>query len=182
MRRAFTLVEVLITVALFVVTMLALTQLYLVFGRLVAIQNPSIEVSLDADRIVDTVRTFGLQANRVVSTHSFSGTTYTSGTTTVIFELPAVDSAGGVVPSMYDYVGVHASSTNVYRLIDVAAGSARAPGTKQLTSVLGTLDFAYDSSIFSSVTSLTVNATTSVVVREQVVQTHRRGHIYLRNL
>jgi len=182
MSRGFTLIEVLVTVALSAVLILAITQLYLVYGRIIMSQTSSIDVTLGGSNIIDAARAAGLQAKRVVATHAFSGTNYSSGTTTAIFELPAIDVSGALITNTYDYIGIHASSTNAYRLIDAAPGSSRMSGTKRLTDVLGALSFAYDSPSFPSVTSVTVDATTSAVVRGETLQMHLRGHIYLRNL
>src|SRR3989344_8978251 len=137
--RAFTLIEVLITTALFAVLIGAITQLYVVFGRMVSLKQSTIGATLSVSAITDAVRGAGLEAGGVASTHVFSSTSYSSGTTTVIFELPAVDASGAPVINAYDYVGVHATGTSVYRFIDAAPGSFRTSGTKQLTSVLDEL-------------------------------------------
>ena len=180
--RGFTLIEVVITVTLSVILMLASVQLYVMYGRVIIVQQSSIDVALDASGIMDATRTAGLQAKRVVATHSFSGIWYTSGATTTLFELPAIDASGAIITNAYDYIGIYASSTSAYRLIDATPGSSRLSGEKQLTNVLGALTFTYDNPSFPLVTSITVNATTSAVVRGEVLQTHLRGHIYLRNL
>ncbi|MEK7114416.1 MAG: prepilin-type N-terminal cleavage/methylation domain-containing protein [Patescibacteria group bacterium] len=182
MPRGFTLIEVLVTVALSAVLMLAITQLYVVYGRIVLFQKSSISVALGGSNIMDATRTAGLQAKRVVATHIFSGISYDSGTTTAIFELPAVDASGAIMAGAYDYIGIHASGTSAYRLVDAALGSSRVSGEKRLTDVLGALNFSYDDSNFPSVTSVTVDATTSAVVRGETTQVHLSGRIYLRNL
>lgn len=182
MPRAFSLVETVITVALSAILMLATAQLYIVYGRVIVFQQSSIAVALGGSSIMDVVRSAGMQAKKVVATHIFSGTSYNSGTTVAIFELPAIDVSGAIISNVYDYIGIYATSTRVYRLIDAAPASARVSGEKQLTNVLGALSFTYDNPDFSSVTSITVDATTSDMVRGETIQTHLRRHIYLRNL
>ena len=182
MSRGFTLIEVVITVALSAILMLAITQLYVVYGRVILFQKSTIDVAQGASGIIDAVRAAGLQAKQVVATHTFSGVSYASGTTTALFELPAIDASGAIVSNAYDYIGIHASGTSVYRLIDVAPGSVRPSGTKQLTKVLDALSFVYDNPSFPLVTNITVDATTSAMVRGETTQMHLRGHIYLRNL
>ncbi|MEK7086215.1 MAG: prepilin-type N-terminal cleavage/methylation domain-containing protein [Patescibacteria group bacterium] len=182
MKRGFTLVEVLITTALFTALMVAVVQLYVVYGRVILFQKSSIGIVLGGSSIVDAVRMAGLQATHVVASHSFSGASYNSGTMTAIFELPAINASGAIITSAYDYIGISASSTNVYRLIDAAPGSARVSGTKQLTTVLGALSFTYDNTSFPSVTSVIVDATTTAILKGSTAQTHLRERIYLRNL
>jgi len=182
MSRGFSFIEVLITTALFAVLVLAITQLYLVYGRVIVFQTSSIDVTLGGSYIIDATRTAGLQAKRIIATHAFPSVNLTSGTTTVIFELPAIDVAGAPIMGSYDYVGIYASSTNAYHLIDAAPGSSRISRERRLTGALGALSFVYDSPSFPSVTSVTVDATTSALVRGETVQMHLRGHVFLRNL
>lgn len=181
-HSAFTLIEVLITIALSVILILAIEKLYVVYGRVIISQKSSIEVALGGNNIMDAVRDAGSQARQIVATHAFSGLNYNSSTTTVLFELPSVDASGAIIAGAYDYIGIHASSTVAYRLIDAAPGSSRLSGEKRLTNVLGALSFVYDTQSFPSVTNIIVDATTSAIVRGETIQTHLREHIYLRNL
>lgn len=182
MSRAFTLLEVLITTALSVILMLAITQLYIVYGRAIVFHQASIDAALGGSAIMDATRMAGSQARSVVASHSFSGVWYNSGTTTVIFELPAIDASGATITNAYDYIGIYASSSDAYRIIDVAPGSARLLGEKRLTSVLGALSVTYDNPLFPLVTSITIDATTSVMIRGEMMHTHLGGRIYLRNI
>jgi prepilin-type N-terminal cleavage/methylation domain-containing protein len=178
----FTLIEILITIALFAILMFGISQLYLVYGRAVTLQESSIGIALGGSSIVDAVRTAALQAGQVVATHTFSGVVYESATTTAIFELPAVDTSGAIITNTYDYIAISASGSNVYRIVDAASGSARLSGEKRLTGALGELSFTYDNASFPSVASIIVDATTTALVRGTTRQTHLREHIYLRNL
>ena len=181
MQRAFTLIEIVIVIGLFAIMVLGIAQLYIVFGRVITMQSSSISVTLGGSAIVDTVRVAGLRCC-VVQSHTFSGVSYNSGTTTAIFELPAIDASGAIIVGTFDYVGIYVSSTTVYRTVDAAVGSSRTSGTKVLTDSLGALTFTYDTASFPSVTSVIVDATTSAVVKGQTTQMHLRSHTYLRNL
>jgi prepilin-type N-terminal cleavage/methylation domain-containing protein len=180
--RAFTLIEVLVTTALSVILLLVIVQLYVVYGRTIIFHQTSLDVALGGSTIMDAARMAGSQAKSVIATHSFSGVSYNSGTTTVIFELPAVDASGAIITSAYDYIGIYASSSNAYRIIDAAPGSVRVSSEKRLTGVLDALSFTYNSPLFPSVTNITINATTSATIRGEMTQTHLRGHIYLQNI
>ncbi|MBI4088901.1 hypothetical protein HY415_02290 [Candidatus Kaiserbacteria bacterium] len=182
MSRAFTLIESVIVVALFIVVMLGVMQLYIVFGRVIAGQSASISAVLGGSDIIDAARSAGLPARSVVAAHTFSSVSYSSGTTTAIFELPSIDSSGALIPNASDYIGIYASSTEAYRVIDAAQDSARVSGKKLLTNSLDALSFTYDSASFPSVTNVTVDATTSALARGQVASVHLRERIYLRNL
>jgi len=177
MSRGFTLIEVVVTVVLFTALALAVAQLDIFYDRVVLFQKASIEVVAGGNAVVDAVRTAGLQARRVVAAHTFSGVEYGSGATAVVFELPAVDAEGAVLPDTYDYVAVDASGASAFRRTDAAPGSARLSGEKRLTNVLGALGFSYDTPDVPSVRSVTVDATTSAAT----AQLHLRGQVRLRN-
>ncbi len=182
MYKGFTLIEVLITTTLFAVLVLAVVQLYVVYGRVIDLQKSSISVALDGSSIMHVAREAGLQATNVVASRTFEGITYESGTTTIIFEIPSIDASGSILSGAYDYVGMYASGTAAYRVIDSAPGSVRTRGTKTLTNALNALSFTYDNASFPSVASFTVDATTTATVRGVLTQMHLREHIYLRNL
>lgn len=182
MLRGFTLVEMIITIALSLALMLAATQLYVVYGRAVLVEQASINLALGGSSIMDSVRSAGLQANRVVTSHIFSGVTRSSGSSTVIFELPSIDAAGDIVVGSYDYVVIYASGTSVYRVTDAAAGSARRSEEKILTTALDALSFTYDDVSFGNVSSVAASATTTTLVRGETKQTHFYQHVYLRNI
>ncbi len=180
--RGYTLIEVTVTIALFLIALLGVAQLYIVYERVISLQSASIDVALDASAIADAVRTNGEQADHVVASHTFPAATLSTGASTVIFELPSIDSTGTAIPSTFDYVGIYATGTSAYRLTDAAAGSARVSGTKLLTTVLQALSFTYDSATISAITNVSAEATTSSTVRGQLRQVHVREHVYLKNL
>ncbi|MDO8593745.1 MAG: prepilin-type N-terminal cleavage/methylation domain-containing protein [bacterium] len=182
MKRAFTLIEVIITVSLSVILMLAITQLYVVYGRVVTSQNAYINVVLGAGKIMDSFRLAGLQANSVVASHTFFGVGYTSGASTVIFKIPSIDSSGSIIMGAYDYVGIHASGTDAYRFVDAASGSSRVTEQKRLTNALSSMIFTYDNAELSLSTNVIANATTSSAIGGETMQMHLNEHVYLRNL
>ncbi len=180
--RGFTLIEVLITTALTVMLMLALSYVYVGFSRTFPYVESSIAVTSGGSQIVDETREAALQATHILASHAFSGTTYTSGSTTAVFELPAITSAGATISGSYDYIGIYASGTDAYRLIDAAPASSRTSGSKKLTSVLDSLLFTYDNVDVTAATSLYVDATTTTSAHGQALGAHVRAHVYLRNL
>lgn len=181
-QRAFTLVEMVITLALSAILLVAIMQIYLVYGRVILTQEASITANLGANAVVEAVRRAGLQADHVVTSHSFSGVPYTSDATTVIFELPAIDASGNIIGNTYDYIAITASSTEAYRFTDAAAGSSRLSGTKRLTNALAALNFSYDAAPMAAVTAVMVDATTTASVKGESVYRHVSGHVYLRNI
>lgn len=172
----------LITIGLFSVVFLGILQLYVVYQRVMSLQDSSIGVALDGGAIVDAVRLAASQSDQIVSSHTFSGTPYSTGTATVVFELPSIDASGVVIAGSHDYIGITASGTQAYRFIDAAAGSARTSGTKLLAKSLSALLFTYDNASLSSVTSVAVDATTTSASHGKTAELHVYDHVYLKNI
>jgi len=182
MRRAFTLIEVIVVIAISAVITLATVQFYIVYGRVIISQKSAIEVALGGSNIIDAVRSAGLPASHIVASHVFAGTTYNTGATTAIFEIPAADNAGAVILGAYDYVCIYALGSIVYRLTDASLGSARTSGQNQLTNVLGELRFTYDAADYTLAKSVVVSATTSLITRGEPTQAYFHEHVFLRNI
>ena len=181
MKQGFTLLEVLLSTFLFALILIALFDMFLGYKKIFDIQQAFVGVTGNARDLVGAVAKSARGADSIVSSHLFSGVTYASGTTTVVFELPSINSSGDIIPSTYDYVTVYALGSNVYQLTETGVGSARSAGSKQLTNVLQSIIFTYDSSIFANVKQVTVEITTATTTRLRAAQQHLREQIYLRN-
>ncbi len=182
MYRAFTLIETVIIVGLTAILMSAAAYLYVNFSTTYRFLDISLGVTGGAASIIEEAREAGMQASHFVASHDFSGTTYTSGTTTAIFELPSINASGVVVSGSFDYIGIHASGTEAFRFVDADAASSRDSGTKRLTDVLAALSFTYDDPSIVSATSVVVDATTTDTAYGETTESHVRSHIYLRNI
>lgn len=181
-NRGFTLAEIVIVVGLATILFGALSYIYVGFVRTYPRLDASLSITAGAGAITDATHEAGLQATRVVTSHVFSGITYASGGTVVVFELPAIDSAGAIVSGAYDYIGIYASGNEAYSITDADPASSRIDGTKKLTDTLAELSFTYDTPNPSLTTSVHVAATTSAVVRDETITFHTRTFVPLRNL
>lgn len=178
----FTIVEVLISTFILAILMIVLLNIYKGYYTVFDIQEARTAVNGSASAIIKEFGEVARQADHVVSSHTFSGTTYSSGTGTAVFELPAIDSSGGVIDGVYDYVAFYTSSTDAYAITDPGSGSARGSGTKHLSSTLNALTFTYSAAALANATSTDIDVLTQHIVRGQTLQTHLRQTVRLRNL
>jgi type II secretory pathway pseudopilin PulG len=181
-RAGFTAVELLVVIGIAGAIGAALMQLFISFGTTVASQRAAVETGSSATILVDDVRDATLQATAVLSSHALSGTTFTTGTTTLVLSLPSVDASGGTVAGAYDYVAFYASGTSAYKTTDASGASVRTSGTNRLSAVLEALAFSYSSADVTQATYLTVSATTSVAAKGATTTSSRTERIYLRNI
>ena len=177
----FSLLEVIIVIFISAVVVLAVFEIYITLSKTYLLQHASINASSGAAAFVNELQDMAHQADAIETSASISGTTYTSGSTTVVFELPAVNSSGDVLSNTYDYVTLYATSTNAYRVIDANASSARVDGTKKLSDVVQNLTFTYDTGTPSTATAVTIDMTTATTVKSNTVQTRLKQQVYLRN-
>lgn len=177
----FTLVETIIIIALSVTMMIALGLLVFTFNKISSYEQASAQSSGSASAIMREIESLAFPAHAVLQTHTFSGSTRTSSSTVLVLEIPSVDSSGDVIASTYDYAAFYVTGTNAYRLLEANASSKRVSSTKQLSSTVSALTFAYGSSDFTKVSTTTVDVQTQAQVKQDIFTDHRREQIRLRN-
>lgn len=178
----FTLLETIITLAITVIALLALTNLFFVFNSIYGYQQAFMAAAGSSGAAINAFEAAVLPADQVLASHVFSGTTHTSSANTLVLELPAIDGSGNVIPSAKDYIVFYASSSNLYRLTQADALSARVSGLKKLSTTLQSLTFSYDNADFAKVTNVTTDIQTQAQFKQQAVQSHLQEQMYLRNM
>ena len=182
MKRGFTLVETLIVISISTLAFIALINLFLLFNSVYGYQQASMATAGSAGTAMNAFEASILPADQVLASHSFSGTTYSSATTTLVLELPAIDNSGNIIPDVKDYIAFYPSSTTLYRLIQAGAGSVRISGLTQLSTTLYSLVFTYDNNDFTKITNVIPDLETRAQFKQQIVQSRLREQLYLRNL
>ncbi len=181
-QKGFTIIETLIVLFLVSLVTMAMLQLYLSFYASYAVQNASINASYSAGQIVNETSRLALQADAIIASHIFSGTTYTTGSTTIVLEIPSINSSGDIIAGKHDYAAVNFSTTIVTRALDADASSARVSGTKLLSDVAGNLTFTYNNGSPTLATNVTIDILTQSQVKQQTLKSHLIQKVYLRNL
>ena len=183
MKRGFTLVETAVIIGITVIALLGLINLFLTFNSLYLYQQAFIATSGSASSAMNALETTVPPADHILASTTFSGKVYSSATTTLVLELPSIDSSGNIVAGKKDYVVFYASSTSLfYQTTQADAQSTRTSGTKLLSTTLNALSFTYSSLNFTQATTVTADIQTQAVEKNQTVQSHLREQLYLRNL
>ena len=179
--RGFSIIEMVIVIAISVIIMLSVIEIYITYSNSYLYQNAAINTSSSAAAFLNEFSDMSLQADAIVASRTVSGTTYTTGSTTVVFEIPAINSSGDVVSNAYDYAILYASSTGAYRLLDVNGSSVRVAGTKKFSDFVNNLTFTYDNGSPTAATSVTADITTISLVKQETFSSHLKQQVYLRN-
>lgn len=176
-----TLVEMLVSIALFSMIMLSLCGIVVSYYKLFDVQKASINVGTTAHATLDAFERAGRSADAVVASHRFSGVTYATGQNAVIFEIPSVDVDKQIIPGIYDYIALVASGTDVYQISDAWNRSVRPSGMWHLSDVLSSLVFTYDTPNPVSASAVTAEVSTAGTVGARTLSTRLTERVYLRN-
>lgn len=179
--RAFTLLEVVITIGIFLIMFIALVNFFVSSNSTFNYDKSYVDTASGAETVMTAVSASVLPADQVVASHAFSTGTQTTSTTTLVLELPAVDSTGAIVSGAYDYVAFYQAGSSAYERIEANAGSARKTATKLLTDKLSSLTFSYDASDMTLVTRVTVDVQTQATAKESTLSNHLTKQLRLRN-
>ncbi len=182
MKRGYSIIETVVVIAISVVALVALANIYVTFNALYGNQQIFLATAGSAGTVVNALEAAILPADQVLASYTFSGTPYASSATTLVLELPSVDASGDLIAGAKDYIVFYTSGTMLYRLTEAHAGSARASGRKQLSATVSAISFTYDNADMTKATSVTADVQTSAQFKQQTAQGHLTEQIYLRNL
>ncbi|MDO8231816.1 MAG: hypothetical protein Q7T37_01260 [bacterium] len=179
--RAFTLIETVIVVTISAIMFTTISVLIYDLNKTSEYQQTVLQSSGSASALVKEIESLALPADAVLQTHTFSGITRTSTSTTLVLEIPSIDSSGNIVPSAHDYAAFYTAGTDAYRILEANASSQRVSGTKKLSSTVNSLTFSYNNTDFSQVDTVIVDAQMRAQVKQELIYDHRQQQIRLRN-
>src|SRR3989338_5696796 len=145
-NTAFTLLEVVVVIGLIALMAIFVVGIMIANNRFFNNQTGEITAISGTRQIADRILEYGRLAVSVASSYTYNTVDYSSGATSVIFQIPSINSAGQVLTT-YDYVIITKDSVNPLRLLLFLvpdAASARVPRNVELTNKLGDVLFTYD--------------------------------------
>jgi hypothetical protein len=180
-NRCFSLAETVIATAILIFILVALLALYNNYFKSYNNQEARIAMGGSAREAVKELQSAALQADQIVASHSFSGTTYTTNGNTVILEIPSIDGSGNIIDGKNDYVVFYLTGKNLYRRIEVDAASSRPSGQNKISDVVSTLSFVYDNADLSEATKIETDLEMQKISGGQNVSYELHQETYLRN-
>ncbi len=181
MNKAFTLIETIVVVSLTAVIFLSLTNLFLIFNSIYARQQAVLSTAGSADRSQRAFEAAILPAKNVLLSYPFGGTTYTTDSTTLVLQIPSVNSAGTIITGSSDYVAFYIVAGILYRHTLPAAGSIRPAGVLTLSTTVQSLTFTYNNVDFTKVSNVVADIQTLIQYKQEALSSRLIGQWNLRN-
>src|SRR4030065_1607532 len=114
-------IEAIITVSILAYIVVALLVLYTNYSKFYRFQQAKINTGGSAREAIKELQNAVLQTDNGMASHNFSGTDYSSGTNSVVLEIPSVDGSGNIVSGKFDYVVFYATGKDLYRRVQADA-------------------------------------------------------------
>jgi|GEM_PF-6294701 len=147
-ERGGLLLELVVVTAVVGILSLAIGEMTVALIRFERHEALTAETQRRAATGIESIREAAKGANAVVTNQTVNGQTYVSGTSTVAFALPVVNS-GGTILAGNDYIGFRrdaADPTLLLQDIQAAAGSVRRTGTFTIASFVNAFRLGYNTS------------------------------------
>ncbi len=181
LKKGFTIIEMVVVLALLSVILVVMLSLIEWHHKIYAQQQSQTLVTTTARNSMNEIQDYIAMAYRVVSSQTISGTTYNSGSSTIVLQLYSIDSSDAVIANTYDYVAFFLHNGKLYELISADGSSSRKSVNKVLSTVATSLTFTYDNATFSSVRTVNTDLQSLSTYNKVTSQGHIQEQTFLRN-
>jgi Tfp pilus assembly protein PilV len=181
-NSGFTIIEIVIVIFLTSILLLGLFSLYEWHATMYNYEEITVRVAESGRNAMQAMYANTAQAYRVLATSTVNSTLYSSGPSTLVLQIPAIDSSSNIVVGKWDYAAFHSSGTNLYMDISADAASSRKKVVgKLLSDSLYSLNFTYDDSNFTLVKKVVVDLQNRLTQRNRTVNNRLQQSFYLKN-
>ncbi len=171
--RGTTILELAVSIAIAAMMFLIVGGIFIAQGRYLGIEDAISQTEYQAFQALDTAGLFLGSADRIVSSRAINGTTYTTGTSTVVVEIPSVDASGTIIGSTFDYVAIGQDPSNAAQFmyaIDSATGTHRLDGKFVKALLVDKVIFRYNAVDPTAATAVDLYVRTAKTARGRVIR------------
>ncbi len=161
-QKGFTLVELIVSVSLFLIVSLFLGYLVTYQFLIYNTQITELNITHDARTALDDIDDYVRQSNRVVANYD----SYTTGSQILVLQIKSIDSSNQLIGATYDNVVFYSSGSDLFRQVFPNSHSSRLAVTKKLATNVDTnnFSFSYDNLDYFLVKQIT----TSMAIKQNV--------------
>lgn len=144
-QSGFTLAEVIIAMSIVVIVGTLLLVILVNNTGLFYQQSTILNQGVGINDSLSKIRTSIKEANAVSANYTSGSTTYTTGSSELVLQLPAIDSSGNKIFNIFDYAVFNITQNRLYLKVfpDSASGSVRKNADLILTQNVDSIKFDY---------------------------------------
>ncbi len=154
-QTGFTLIEVIVVVAISAICFGVLVDLFIGHNRLYKSTTAEINVTSDGRIATEDVSSYIRQASRTLPSYS----SYTAGPQVLILQVQSINSSDQLIAGTYDHVVFYLSGSDLLRQVFPNAASARPAQTKRIAASVNSMAFTYNNADYSLVTNVAIDIT-----------------------
>lgn len=177
----FTLIELVIVIAVSSVLLLGMLNLFDWHQKIYLQETANIGTTTAVRGSLLKMSKNIAQATTVMASHTFGSTTYTSGASELVLQLPSVNSSGNAIATTYDYVAYYLSGGALYEKIEANAASTRLATTKLIAENAQTFTLTYDTATPAAASYISIILEDVIATRTNNATTRLTDTIFLRN-
>lgn len=179
--RGYTLAETIVVVALFAILSGALALFYIYFDRTFIYEESLNTTDMAAGVAAQDIQNYTILADQVLASTTVNGTNYVTATTTLVLQVPSIDSSNAIISGSFDTVVYNLAGGILSRITSASTQSVRASGTNQLATGVTSLTFTYDNTDRTQVTNVNTSLSVTTTVQTGTVSHTFHEKAYLRN-
>jgi prepilin-type N-terminal cleavage/methylation domain-containing protein len=162
MRRGFTLLEIIIVLAIALVCFLVILGMYISQSQLFTNESNIAELQTINSIAQETLSGTIEQGMEIIESRTINGTAYASDSDTIIIKLPAYNASKTIINGIYDYIAFNFDTVNskIISNTETGTGSARISGEKTVANFVSALNFRYNSNVWTSVNEVEMTLAT----------------------
>lgn len=181
-QQGFTIMEVVIVIALFSVILLGLLGLFDWHHKIFILEQADVRATSSVRNVMNNMTKYVAQATNFEASHTISGTTYTTDGDCVVVKVPTVNTSGNLVDGVFDYIAYCLVNGNVDQVTEAGVGSARVGGSKRLADNVLTFSLTYNNATVTAASTVTVDIQSRVTIKSSSTANARAvDTIFLRN-
>jgi len=179
-----TLAETLSAIGIMTLVLLIVTQIFIINYDVALKQTSRIDNDVGAVFAVRRISDAARGAADVVASRTINGTAYTSSASSLVLQLPSLDSSYNVIAGTYDYIAFYrdaTATTKVFTDTEPGSGSIRVGGKRLMSAYNQTMTFRYNNAAISSADRVSVYLVNQQTVKGAQFTTRAWTSLFLRN-
>jgi len=143
-RSGMTLIEIVISMSIFVVAFMVISSLFIYHTKLFSLQESTGSLKLQKALFSKRFRESAEPAKAIAPSITLNGSPYISSSSTIIFQIPAINESDEIITGIYDYIVIYRENTDLFIETDADSLSQRKDIKQKIANTATNLIFRYD--------------------------------------